>query len=308
MKLTSLLRKSNVFPGIRATRKEGAMREILGMLEEQGTLARTAGEQFDADLLLGELMAREAKGSSGVGHGVAYPHIRLAGFGDFLMAVATAPDGVEYDTPDRHPVRLILMAVVPPEKNSLLLGVMACISQLVENEELRNELIAATNRDALWETLERAELEVKESVSAGDIMKRQFIAVGPDVALAEVAVLMHQEHVDVLPVLDAEGDLLGEVSAQGLFAACVPPYFSDMPSLRFVRDFDAFEHFFREKAHLQVAEILSEAVHAISAQTPLAEIIARLSNPEVSKLYVTEGRKLVGVIDNFSVIDKILSI
>ena len=308
MKLTSLLRKSNVFPGIRATAREGAIREILEMLDVQGALATTAGEGFHAERLLRELMEREAKGSTGLGAGVAYPHARVEGFGDFLLALATAPDGVEYGTPDEGPVRLILMAVVPPEKNSLLLGVMACLSQLAVREELRDRLVGATDRDALWEVLDQAELEVKESVAAGDIMKRQFVAARPDMALAEVAVLMHEEHLDVLPVLDSEGAFVGEVSAQGLFAACVPPYFSEMPSLGFVRDFDAFEHFFREKAHRRVAEILTKGARTISPDTPLAEIIGRLTHPGVSKLYVTEGGELVGVIDNFSIIDKVLSI
>ena len=308
MKLTSFLPKKNVLVGIRARDKESAIREILAALEEEGALSGVVGEEFDVDRLLGELMAREAQGSTGLGCGVGYPHTRVKGFGQFLLAIATAPGGVEYGTPDGHPVRLVFMAVVPPEKNPLLLGVMTCLSELMAREDLCNRLVEATDRSALWEILEAAELEVKESVTAGDIMKRQFISARPDMALVEVAALMHEQHQDVLPVLDGEGNLVGEVSAPGLFAACVPPYFSEMPSLRFVRNFDAFEHFFREKAHREVGEIISEKVHAICPDTPLAEIIARLTHAEVSRLYVTEAKKLVGIIDNFSIIDKVLSI
>jgi PTS system nitrogen regulatory IIA component len=308
MKLTSLLPKKNVLVGIRPRDKEAAIREILELLAEHGALGARAGQQFGVERLHEELMGRESKGSTGLGSSVGYPHTRVEGFGDFLIAVATAPDGVEYETPDGRPVTLILMAVVPPEKNSLLLGVMACLSQLVEDEQLRSRLVRAADREAAWEALDQAGLEVRESVTAGDIMKRQFPSARPEMSLADAAVRMHQEHIDVLAVLDQEGRLVGEVSASGLFAACVPPYFSEIPSLRFVRDFDAFEHFFREKAHRPVEEFLNEKVHAISLETPLAEVIARLTHPEVSKLYVTEEEKLVGVIDSFSIIDKVLSI
>jgi CBS domain-containing protein len=126
--------------------------------------------------------------------------------------------------------------------------------------------------------------------------------------LQSVAALMHAEHLDVLPVVDESGGLLGQVTARGLFAASMPGYFGQMPSLKFLRDFDAFEHFFREKARLPVEKIMERKVHGLSPDTPLAEVIARLAGRNGDRLYVVEGDRLVGVIDNFSIIDKVLSI
>jgi len=308
MKLTSLLKKGNLLPRIRATAKEAAIREILALLGERGALEGARVENGDADELLRELMEREGKGSTGLAGGVGYPHLRREGFRDFLLAFATAPQGVEYEAPDGQPVRLILLAIVPPEKNALLLGVVACLSQLMADRDLLERMIGAADRDEMWDLLEDAGLEVKESITAGDIMKREFVAARPDMTLADAAALMHHEHLDVLPVLDPEGRLLGEVSARGLFAACMPPYFAELPSMRFARDFDAFEHFFQDKAHTKVAGILSEEVTAIDAEAPLAELIARMARKGVPTLYVAEQGRLVGVIDNFSIIDKVLSI
>lgn len=308
MKFTSLLRKSHVFTGLKARQKKDAVREILESLGKEGALETAGEEQFGPERLVDALMERENKGTTGLGAGVGYPHTRVDGFTDFLVSVATCPDGVEYGAPDGEPVRLIILAVVPPEKNNLLLGVMTCVSQFVADEELTARLVQAPDRDALWSRLEEAGLEVKEGITAGDIMKREFVSVRPEMNLAEVAVLMHEEHLDTLPVMDADRKLLGEISARELFAACVPPYFSEMPSLRFARDFDAFEHFFQEKAHRPISEVLSEDFPAIDPETPLAEIIARLTHEGISTVYVAQNGQLVGVIDNFSIIDKVLSI
>lgn len=308
MKLHSLLKKDHVFPRLQAEDKRGAIGEILRQLQEAGALEKANGTGFGPDRLAEELMEREGKGTTGLGAGVGYPHTRVEGFGDFLVALATVPRGIEYDAPDDQPVRLILLAVVPPEKNNLLLGVMAAVSRLVGDPELVRNMVEAEDRDALWELLQEAELEVKGSLTAGDIMKREHVVARPEMTLAEVAVLMHEEHLDALPVVGEENELLGEITARELFAACVPPYFSEMPSLRFARDFDAFEHFFAEKAHRKLGDFLGGEFPAIDPDTPLAEVIARLTHKGISTVYVARDGKLVGVIDNFSIIDKVLSV
>jgi len=308
MKLTSLLDKPHVLARLQSDTLDAALGEMLARLEQTGALRTGAGQTADRAELLCELMDREARGSTALGNGVGYPHIRRQGFRDFLVAIATAPDGIDYKAPDGRPVHLVLLAIAPPEKNSLLLGVMACLSHIMADADLRERVVNASDDNEVWEHLDAADLDVTESITASHIMKAQFNSAPPDMTLADVAALMHQEHVDVLPVVDAEGRLRGEVSASLLFASCMPRYFAELPSMGFARDFDAFEHFFREKAHLKLAAVLNKDIRAIGADAPLAEIIAELARPEVSKLYVVADGKLLGVIDNFSIIDKVLSI
>ncbi|KPK61880.1 MAG: hypothetical protein AMK73_07425 [Planctomycetes bacterium SM23_32] len=281
---------------------------MLELLEREGALGALPGDAPDVDALWRKLMEREERGSTGLGSGVGYPHVRLEGFADFLLSLAISRAGVQFDSPDGQPVRLMLTAIVSPEKNNLLLGVVACLSRLMSDRPLQERLLDAESSQAAWRVLEEADLEVKESVVASDIMKREFRAVPPGMSLADAAAVMHTERVDALPVLDAGGRLIGEVTARGLFAACLPPYFLDLPTVRFATDFDAFEHFFSEKAHVPVSDILGEQVHAIDPDTPLAEMIARLARGDVLRLYVVAERRLVGVIDSFSIIDKVLSI
>jgi len=308
MKLTSLLKRSHIVPCLRARAKEEAIREILNHLERQNAFETPSGRACELEQLLQGLMARERLSSSGLGNGVGYPHLRQAGFENFVIALATAPDGVEYGSADGEPVRLILLAIVPPEKNTLLLGVMACLGRLAGNRELLEKVIGAADRDAIWSILDGEGLEVKESVTAADIMARRFLSVGPEARLCDVALLMHKEHVDFLPVVNGKGNVVGAISARELFAACLPPYFTELPSLRFIRDFDAFEHFFKKKASTKVGEILRRDFVAIEPRTPLTEVIARMTQRGVAKLFVVDGGRLVGVIDNFSIIDKVLSI
>jgi CBS domain-containing protein len=54
--------------------------------------------------------------------------------------------------------------------------------------------------------------------TAGEVMSRPAITVGPDTPLAEAARLMESEHIKRLPVVDQEGKLLGIVSRRDLLS------------------------------------------------------------------------------------------
>lgn len=308
MKLTSLMESDSVFARISAATRDQALRQMLTRMEEAGVLAGAPGEDAGVDRMLERLNAREVRGTTALGEGVGYPHARCDDFSNVILSLATIPEGVDYGAPDGRPVRIILAAIAPPDRNSLLLGVMACLSRILADGDLRERMLAAEDDEALWRVLDEADLRVKESITAGDLMRRQFPGVPPDMPLADVAAQMHHEHVDALPVLGKGQRLLGEVTARGLFRACTPPYFAELPTMRFARDFDAFEHFFREKAHVAVSEIMNRDVQTVDEEAPLAEVIGLLARREVSRVYVAEGRQIVGVIDSFSIIDKVLAV
>lgn len=308
MKLTSLLHVGNICPGIAAATKKDALRQMLERTVETQGLTPAGGGRITLDQLLEALLEREGKSATLVAPGIGYPHARCEGFGDFIVALGTAPGGVDYGVRSAVPVRLLLMAIAPPEKNALLLGVMACLSHIIARPELVERIVECPDAGEIWQMLHEADLEVEENVTASDLMKRQFVSVSPDATLVEAARLMHLEHLDAVAVLGPDGELMGEITARGLFNACMPPYFSTLPSLDFATTFNAFEHFFHRRANEKVSRHLNTSPPAIDADTPLAAIIARLARPEVEKLYVVEDMKLLGTIDSFSIIDKVLSL
>ncbi len=307
MKLASLIPPDNIFPRLRAGTRREALQKMLAALEEQGSLRRLTDEATGAEELLQQLLERELKGNTALGGGVGYPHIRSEHFRDFLLALATVPEGVRYGEAE-EPVRLLLLAVVPPQKNALLLGVVTCLSRIIADAELLERLVRAEAADQVLRLLEEADLDVKDILTAGDIMKRRFASIGPEATIAAAAILMHEAHRDVLAVVNDEGRLVGQVSARNLFRSCLPAYFAELPSMRFLRDFDPFEQFLKAKASVRVRDVMAEDPDVVTGQTTLPEVIALLVRSPASRLYVVEDERLVGVIDNFSIIDKILTV
>lgn len=86
------------------------------------------------------LVEREKLGSTGLGHGVALPHARLAGLHAPMACFLKLDKPIEFESADRQPVDLILGLFVPEEARESHLQLLAQIAQLLSQESIRNAL------------------------------------------------------------------------------------------------------------------------------------------------------------------------
>ena len=77
MVFSKLVKKKNIFVDLEANEREGALEEMIGRLKENGEIS--AGI---VTALLEGLMSRERLGTTGIGKGIAIPHVRDDGLDD----------------------------------------------------------------------------------------------------------------------------------------------------------------------------------------------------------------------------------
>lgn len=108
-------------------------------------LARYASAQtlLDAGSLGKLLLAREALGSTGVGHGIALPHARPPGLAASFCAFARLRKPIAYDAIDGTPVDLAFLLLSPADDNDGHLAALAAVSR-----RLRDRAVAQAIRDA----------------------------------------------------------------------------------------------------------------------------------------------------------------
>ncbi|NTV53649.1 MAG: PTS sugar transporter subunit IIA [Candidatus Firestonebacteria bacterium] len=81
---------------------------------------------------------REAAVNTGIGKGVACPHIRGKLEGDLLCAVGWSPEGVDYGSTDGEKVHLIVMYYIPDaQKNAYLKEVSGLAQALSSTDEIK---------------------------------------------------------------------------------------------------------------------------------------------------------------------------
>ena len=111
------------------------------------------------DIQLRELIwKREKMMTTGIGNGLALPHIRVAGFPAPLVIVGRCnnpiPDS-DYHTLDKGPVRLIVFLAADEKDQDAYLKILGSISVKLKDKALMDEILAAPDKAAIFEILNR---------------------------------------------------------------------------------------------------------------------------------------------------------
>ena len=120
-------------------------------------LVETMGSVFgfkDFDLLNEAIFRREELMSTGIGLGIAVPHVRLAGVGEMMVVLGVQPDGIaDYDSIDGAPVNLILMIVAGEGQHAEHLKLLATIVTALKDDALRSRILKAASPEEIYELL-----------------------------------------------------------------------------------------------------------------------------------------------------------
>ncbi|MFY9313964.1 MAG: CBS domain-containing protein [Burkholderiales bacterium] len=134
-------------------------------------------------------------------------------------------------------------------------------------------------------------------MKAADIMAKEVVAVRPEDSTREVALLMVERRISGVPVVDAEGRVLGVVS-EGDFLRR-PELDTDRPSSGWLSFFLSEEDRARGfvKSHgLKARDVMTRPAVCVAPEAPLAEVVRLMERGKVKRLPVVADGKLVGIV------------
>ena len=126
------------------------------LLQELGDLMEAAHGVTGA-LVVEALLAREALGPTGVGHGVALPHARLDGIDDVMGAFVLLDKPIEFDSVDRQPVDIAFALFAPEEAGGEHLKALALVSRTLRDASICAKLRANPDASTLYTILSQAQ-------------------------------------------------------------------------------------------------------------------------------------------------------
>ena len=91
--------------------------------------------------LINDFVNREKKATTGIGYGVALPHIRSLQAKDFMIGFARSKPGYDFDALDHKPTHLFFVMAAPPYDDSMYLKVFKSLAEMLQYEKLRQELL-----------------------------------------------------------------------------------------------------------------------------------------------------------------------
>jgi nitrogen PTS system EIIA component len=145
----TLFKPGSVIVELKSSAKEDAIREII----RKSPVFR---HEFDHSRLEEAVLARERIQSTGVGHGVAFAHGKLANIDKITVALGISQSGIDFDSPDGKPVRLLFVVATNPSHHIDYLKCLSRLAGLLRREQFRSELLACPCGEDAADKLHRA--------------------------------------------------------------------------------------------------------------------------------------------------------
>jgi len=147
MDLGDLLAPDGIIASLRATSKKHALQE-LALIAAQRT-------KLDAREIFNTLLQRERLGSTGLGRGIAIPHVKLADLSGIVCLFARLEQAIDYESHDAEPVDLMFLLLAPEHASGDHLKALASISRVVREPSVLDALRSAPDAAALHLALTR---------------------------------------------------------------------------------------------------------------------------------------------------------
>lgn len=152
MKLRDIVVTNAVFPNVAATKRDGAIAELLDGLISSGIVS-----DKDRPALLKDTLARERKGSTGFGHGVAVPHAKTALVTRPFAAIGVSAGGIEFNSLDRQPVHCMVLMLSPIADPEAHLNAMESVFGALSQDSFRRFMRQVRNAQDILTLLDETD-------------------------------------------------------------------------------------------------------------------------------------------------------
>jgi PTS system nitrogen regulatory IIA component len=140
---------NTILSGLKIPDKEQIFKFISGKAgEDTGT---------DPDKILEMLLESENLNPSGVGDGVAIPHLKLAELSSPYSLFAKLSQSVEFDAVDGQPVDMVYLLISPEQDGPKHLSRLAKVSRMFRSHALCSKLRIADNDNVIRNLIEKPE-------------------------------------------------------------------------------------------------------------------------------------------------------
>lgn len=151
MRIVDLLKNDSILLGGSPKSKSEAIDMLVELQVKGGNIADK--EEYKRGIL-----AREEKGSTAVGEGIAIPHAKSEAVKAPSLAAMTVPEGVDYEALDDEPSNLLFM-IAAPNDGDVHLEVLSRLMTILMDEDFRERLLNAKDKDEFLKIVDDMEKE-----------------------------------------------------------------------------------------------------------------------------------------------------
>ncbi|MBR2305346.1 MAG: PTS sugar transporter subunit IIA [Ruminococcus sp.] len=151
MRIVDLLSKESIALNAAPKSKPEAIDLLIELQVKGGNIA-------DKEAYKAGILAREEKGSTAVGEGIAIPHAKSEAVKAPSLAAMTVPEGVDYEALDDEPSNLLFM-IAAPNDGDVHLEVLSRLMTILMDEDFREKLLNAKDKEEFLKIIDDMEKE-----------------------------------------------------------------------------------------------------------------------------------------------------
>lgn len=150
MRITDLLSIEAIqLKGV-ANNKEQVISQMVELMENNGNI-------IDKEKYKKVVLEREKEGTTGIGEGIAIPHGKTDAVSRPGLSAMVVPDGMDFDSLDGQPTKLIFLIAAPNTKDNIHLDVLSRLSTLLMDKSFIKELLKAETPEEFILCIDKAE-------------------------------------------------------------------------------------------------------------------------------------------------------
>ena len=146
MNMYEILSKKAIRTKLRSSNKKQLLQDIANIASEHIGIPNMN--------IAKSLQQREILGPTGIGNGVAIPHVKIRGLKKIYGLFSTLDRPVDFEAADKQPVDLVFTLLAPEENSGTEhLKALAMVSRIFSDKNTRSKLRSSVNTESLFAIL-----------------------------------------------------------------------------------------------------------------------------------------------------------
>lgn len=148
MKLSDFVCFDAVIPDLGASDRDEVIKELVGAISAAGMIPKTRAKDIAEAVI-----ARENEASTGIGKGVAVPHVKHSSVKKVVAAIGCSTSGIDFSSLDKEPAYSVILLLSPENNPDKHLQAMENIFKNLQKDDFRRFLRQAQSTEAIKEVL-----------------------------------------------------------------------------------------------------------------------------------------------------------
>jgi len=152
MKLSDFVCFDSTVAQLQSNNRDEAITELANSLAESGKIPKTKSA-----VIAKAVIERENEASTGIGKGVAVPHVKHSLIKDVIAVIGGSVEGIDFSSLDKQPAYSVILLLSPENNPDRHLQAMETIFKNLQKEDFRKFLRQSKNSDQIKETIKDAD-------------------------------------------------------------------------------------------------------------------------------------------------------